>query len=114
MRVADGVDLQRADVRRQEDQVLQEGGEHAPGVEIHKGHDEAGANGRYCGHDDVNKDVIAQHQVWIVLKTELADDDVDASENGPRHDDGVDDHGRDVHLFGALGSIAQGGRIACR
>lgn len=59
MSVAKGVDLQSADVRGKESEVLRRGGEHMPGVEIKKGHQEVEAHGRAGGDDQVREDVIA-------------------------------------------------------
>ena len=45
MGVAEGVDLQGADVGGEEGEVLRAGGEHVPGVEVEEGHEEVQA---YC------------------------------------------------------------------
>lgn len=42
--VAKGVDLQGADVRGEKSEILRGGGEHVPGVEIKKGHQEVEAH----------------------------------------------------------------------
>lgn len=59
MSVAERIDLQGTDVRRKEGKVLCRGGEHMPGVEIKKGHQEVEAHGRAGGDDQVREDVVA-------------------------------------------------------
>lgn len=40
MRVTEGVNLEGADIRGKKGKVLRRGGEHMPGVEVQKGHEE--------------------------------------------------------------------------
>lgn len=59
VRVAEGVDLQGANVRGEESEVLRRGGEHMPWIEVKKGHQEVEAHGRAGGDDQVREDVVA-------------------------------------------------------
>ncbi len=86
--VAEGVDLEGADVRWKEGKVLGCGCEHMPGVEVEEGHEEVEAN---CGtgrNDEISEDVVADNQGrgWAL---ELGDHDVEGCEGGVRHDDRV-------------------------
>ena len=67
MRVAEGVDLQGADVGGQQHEVGGRGGEHVPGVEVQEGHEEVDAD---CGtrrDDEVGEDVVAEVETCGVV-----------------------------------------------
>ena len=101
VRVAEGVDLQRADVGGQQGKVLRRRGEHVPGVQVQEGHEEVEADGRARGHDQVGEDVIADVQ-GAQGGLELRDDDVEGGEGGVGHYHGEDEHGGEEHFFGAV------------
>ena len=107
MRVAEGVDLQCRDVTRQQGEVLRGRGEHVPGIEIHKGHEEVEADGRCGGDDEVGEGVVADCFGGIVV-LELVDDNVDRGEGCVGHDETVADHTPKEHLFSALRTVAHG------
>ena len=98
--VAEGVDLQGADVRGQEGEVLGGRGEHVPGVEVEEGHEEVEADGGAGRDDEVGEDVVADHQGSGGV-FELRDDDVEGGEGGVGHDDGVDDEAGCEHFLGS-------------
>lgn len=103
--VAKGVDLQGADVRGEESEVLSRRGEHVPRVEVKKRHQEVEAYGRTCGDDQVREDVVpnGKRRVGVL---ELRDDDVECCKGGVGHDDGVNDKTGHEHLFGPDGDIS--------
>lgn len=90
--VAEGVDLQRADVAGEEHEILCGGGEHVPWIEVEDRHEEVKADGGSGGYDEVGKDVVAHLEGGGVFVRELPDDDVEGCEGRVRHDDAVDDH----------------------
>lgn len=111
--VAEGVDLERADVGGEEGEVLCRAGEHVPGVEVEEGHEEIEADGGEGADDEVGEDVVAEGVGGGVggdgleaVVFELEDDDEEGGEGGVGHDDGVGDHGGEEHAFGALGAVA--------
>ena len=59
MGVAEGVDLEGADVGGKEEEVLCCRGEHMPGVKIEERHEEVEPHCRGGGDDKVGEDVIA-------------------------------------------------------
>ena len=101
--VAEGVHLQRADVGRQEGEVLRGRGEHVPGVEVEEGHKEVEPDRGNGGHDQVGEDVVAE-DVSRERVFELRDDDVEGAEEGVGHDDGVDNHAGHEHALGSAGT----------
>lgn len=103
--VAEGVDLQGADVRGQEGEVLRGRGEHVPGVEVEEGHEEVEADGGGGGDDEVGEEVVAQFDVCGRL-AELEDDDVEGGEGGVGHYNGVDDQGGHEHFLRPLRPVA--------
>lgn len=103
--VAEGVDLQRADVRGEEGEVLRGRGEHVPGIEVEEGHEEVEADGGGGGDDEVGEEVVAQFQGGGG-EAELQDDDVQGGEGGVGHYHGVDDQGGHEHFLGALRAVA--------
>lgn len=90
VRVAEGVDLQRADVGWQEGEVLGRGGEHVPRIEVEEGHEEVQTDGGGGGDDKVGEEVVAQFQRGR-RGFELEDDDVKGGERGVGHDHRVHD-----------------------
>ena len=96
MGVAEGVDLQRADIGGEEGEVLRGGGEHVPGVEVEEGGVEIQSDSGSEGYREVGEDVVPERNTICVFTGELADDDVDRGESGVDHDDAVDDHGCEV------------------
>lgn len=96
MRVAEGVDLQGADVGWEEGEVLRGGGEHVPGVEVEEGGVEVQSDRGSQRHGEVGEDVVSEGNAICVFTGELADDDVDCREGGVDHDDAVDDHGCEI------------------
>jgi len=107
MRVAEGVDLQCADVGGQQHEVLGGGGEHVPGIEVEEGHEKVEADGRCGGDDEVCEDVFAEVKVGALF-FELSDYNVDSAKGVIRHDYTVDYHGGEVETFSALGPVAHG------
>ena len=99
--VAEGVDLQGADVRGEEGEVLRGGSEHVPGVEVQEGHEEVEADGGGSADDQVGENVIAEDEDSEGV-FELRDNDVERAEEGVRHDDRVDDHAGHEHPFCAV------------
>lgn len=102
--VAEGIDLEGADVGGEEGEVLRRGSEHVPRVQIEEGHEEVEADGGAGRDDQVGEDVVAHAEVGGGL--ELFDHDVDGGEGRVGHYDGVGHEGGEVHLFGALGPVA--------
>lgn len=96
MGVAEGVDLEGADVGGQKNKVLDGGGEHVPRVEVEKGHEEVETEGTSHGDDQVGEDVVSQVKVRVVFVGvfgfDLANDDEDCCECGVDHYHGVDYH----------------------
>lgn len=88
--VAEGVDLERADVGGEQGKVLRRGGEHVPGIEVEEGHEEVEADGGAGGDDQVREEVVAQLEGGAG-RAQLEDDDVESREGGVGHDDRVDD-----------------------
>lgn len=107
--VAEGVDLEGADVRGQEGEVLRRGGEHVPGVEVEEGHEEVEADGGGRGDDEVGEDVVAEFEGGV-RGSELADDDVESREGGVGHHDGIDDYAGHEHSFGSKHGLAEYGK----
>lgn len=68
MGIAEGVDLEGADVGGEEGEVLGGGGEHVPGVEVEEGHEEVKADGCGGGDDEIGEDVVAEDLglLWIL------------------------------------------------
>jgi len=83
--VAEGVDLQGADVGGEEGEVLRRRGEHVPGVEVEEGHEEVQAQGGARGDDQVREDVVAEREARAGV-LELRDDDVEGREGRVGHD----------------------------
>ena len=113
MGVAEGVDLQRADVGGQEGEVLRGAGEHVPRVQVHEGHEEVQADGRDGADDQVGEDVVSEligrgigRDGLEGVGFELDDYDVQGREGGVGHDDRVGDHGGEEHAFCALRPVA--------
>ena len=100
--VAEGVDLEGADVGGEQGEVLGRGGEHVPGVEVEEGHEEVEADGGGGGDDQVGEDVVAELEGGVRV-AELGDDDVEGGEGGVGHDYRVDYHAGHEHAFGAGG-----------
>lgn len=98
--IAEGVDLERADVGGQEGKVLGGGGEHVPGIKVDEGHEEVETDGGADADDQVGEDVVADSEGGAGV-AQLDDDDVDGAEKRVGHDDGVDDHGGEEHFFSA-------------
>lgn len=86
VRVAEGVHLQRADVRRQQGEVLCRRGEHVPWVQVQEGHEEVQPERRAGRDDQVREDVVAQREARAGV-FELRDDDVERCEGRVSHDD---------------------------
>lgn len=107
--VAEGVDLQGADVGGEEGEVLRRGGEHVPGVEVEEGHEEVEADGGSGGDDEVGEDVVAEFEGGVG-GSELGDDDVEGGEGGVGHYDGVDDYAGHEHSFRAEDRLAGSGK----
>ena len=108
MRVAEGVDLQGADVAGQQEKVLAGRGEHVPRVEVQERHGKVQTNGRGHGDNEVRKHVVTQcERDAAVLVCELPDDDVDDGEGRVHHDDAVDDHTAQIEPPGALRTITK-------
>ena len=84
VRVAEGIDLECADVRGEKREVLSAGGEHVPWVEVDKGHEEVNAYGRACGDDQVGEDIVAKVEgcCWTF---ELDNDDIYGREDCVGH-----------------------------
>jgi len=104
VRVAEGVDLQGADVGWEEDEVLGGGGEHVPGVEVEEGHEEVEADGGGGGDEEVGECVVAELELRV-LGCELLDDDPEGGEDGVHHDYRVDNHAHQIQSLGSLGTI---------
>jgi hypothetical protein len=105
VRVAEGVDLKRADVGGEEHEVLRGGGEHVPGLEVEEGHHEVEA---YCGgggDDEVGEDVVSEFDS-VGGFLELKYDDVDTCECVVGHYYGVDYHGGEVEFLCTLWAVA--------
>lgn len=60
MGVAEGVDVEDVDVGGGEGEVLEEGGEHVPGVEEEEGHHEPEDVGRDEGDDQGEEDLVLE------------------------------------------------------
>lgn len=71
-----------------------------PGVEVEEGHEEVEADGGGGGDDEVGEEVVAEFEV-CGRGFELQDHDVQGSEGGVGHDNGVDDYARHEHPFGS-------------
>ena len=100
VRVAEGVDLQGADVRGQQREVLRGRGEHVPRVEVEEGHEEIEADGGGGGDDEVGEDVVAQVERGFGA-LQLRHDDVERGEGRICHNHRVDDQTGHEHSFGA-------------
>lgn len=111
--VAEGVDLEGADVGGQEHEVLARRGEHVPGVEVEEGHDEVEADGGEGRDDEVREDVLAEVDIRVVLLLELPHDDEDCGKGRVDHDDAVGDHAEHVQFLGALRTVAEGEDELC-
>ena len=98
VRVAEGVDLQRADVRWEQGEVLRRGSDHVPWIQVQEGHEEVQAHGRGGRDDQVGEDVVAQTQLGEGI-LELDDDDVERGEGVVGHDYGIDDHAGHEHFL---------------
>jgi len=57
--VAEGINLECADIRGEEGKVLGCGGEHMPWIKVEEGHEEVETHGRARGDDKVGEDVVA-------------------------------------------------------
>lgn len=99
--VAEGVDLEGADVGGEEGEVLGRGGEHVPGVEVEEGHEEVETQRGACRDDEVGEDVVAKREACGGV-FDLADYDVEGCEGRVGHYDGVDYHAGHKHLFGSV------------
>ena len=73
--VAEGVDLEGADVGGEEGEVLCRGGEHVPGVEIEEGHEEVEADSGGCGYHEVGEEIVTEFE-GCAGRFELQDDNV--------------------------------------
>ena len=105
--VAEGVDLQGADVGGEEGEVLCGRGEHVPGVEIEEGHEEVEADGGGGGDDEVGEDIVA-HDECSEGVFELGDDDVHGAEEGVAHDNRIYDHAGHEHSLGTICQTVRG------
>lgn len=105
MRITKRVDLEGANVARQQGEILRGGGEHVPGIEVEEGHEEVEADGCRGGDDEVREDVVAELLLGFGV-AELHDDDVDGGEGGVGHDDAVRGHAAEEHFLGALRAVA--------
>ena len=97
--VAEGVDLEGADVGWEKGEVLSRGGEHVPRVKVQEGHEEVKTDGRASRHDKISEDVITEDErgVWAF---ELCNDYVESGESSVGHDHRVDDQTGHEHSFG--------------
>lgn len=98
--VAEGVDLEGADVGREEGEVLGRGGEHVPGVKVEEGHEEVEAHGGGGGDDEVGEEVVAEFEVRRG-GFELKDYYVEGREGGVGHYDRIDDYAGHEHSLGS-------------
>ena len=105
VRVAEGVHLQRADVRRQQGEVLRRRGEHVPRVQVQERHEEVQPQRRARGYDQVREDVVAQREARAGV-SELHDDDVEGSEGRVRHDHRVHGHAGHEHFLGPADRVS--------
>lgn len=108
VRVAERVDLQGADIRREKGEVLRGRGEHVPGVEVEEGHEEVEADGGGGGDDQVGEEVVAQLERGGG-RFELDNDNVQGGEGGVGHDYRVHDQAGHEHLLGS----GKGRSVAC-
>ena len=112
MRVAECVHVEDIDVRRRHEEVLDEAGEHVPGIEEEEGDDEVEEVRRGHADDEGAEDGVLEQlrdlEAVCHLGLDCLDSDEDGGEHEVGHDDGPEvDHGH-VELVGSLGSIAEG------
>ena len=100
--IAEGVDLQRADVGGEEEEVLCGGGKHVPGVEVEEGHEEVKAYGRDGGDDEVGEDIITDFKAACF---ELNNYDVKGGEGVVGHYYAVGYHGAHIEPLCSLGPV---------
>ena len=116
MPVAEGVDHQDVDIGGHEEEVLAEGGEHVPGVEVEEGGDEVetegGGNGdeddaRAAGGEEGFHDFVCVFAREAQAVGEGVDDEIDGVDDYVELHDAEEDEGGDVADFASFGSVSQ-------
>lgn len=107
VRVAEGVDLQGADVGGEEHEVGCGAGEHVPRVEVEEGHEEVNTD-RGSGRDnEVGENIVTEAEICVFV-FQLTNHDVDAGEGVVCHDYGINYHRGEVEFLGSLRSVTHG------
>jgi hypothetical protein len=97
--------LQRADIRRDKEEILCGGGEYMPGIPVQKGHEEIETDDGGERRDQVVEEVVPEFEAGVGFG-ELVDYDVDACIRIIRHNHGVHNHTSTVQLPCSLRSIS--------
>lgn len=111
--VTEGVDVEDVDVGWGEEEVLEETGEHVPGVEEEDGGDEVEEPGGAHGDDEGAEEFVGEElgegeAVFGDLLLDGFDRDEDGGEEEVGHEDGPEVDLGHVEFVGALGSVAEG------
>lgn len=79
-----------------------------PWLKVEKRHDNVKTESRGDGNDEVGKNIVSYGKALTAVRVlDLADNNVDNGKRIIHHDNGVNNHTRQVQLLSALGSITQ-------